>query len=269
MSSKNGHPGIYYTKPRIYPIIFSLWLFIMIIFEYFTIKNGIIPTLKNGHPIYAILIGFNQIFVAMFFYFGLTNLVFPLRYQYIKNDEKKQELKILKTKIKGHPKVQLLYTTYNDFMPYAFEECLHQTYSDTKGVILDNSTDPKVIQQIKQFVTVNPDVKWVRNPPNGHAKAGNLTEYLNSSEAGDYDYFVILDADELIEPQFVEKSIKFFQADSNLGSSRLTIFLVVTLTSLWTPFLKRLTHFGPSKTPFALLNLAGIQRLGITWSLII
>lgn len=141
------------------------------------------------------------------------------RYQFIKKKEQQKELAILNKPLpqNWHPRVKLLYTTYNDFIPYAFAECLNQTYDNVQGIILDNSTDEKYIKMIRQFTKTHPDVQWVRNIPNKQAKAGNLNNYLCHQPKDSYDYFVILDSDELLERKFVEKCLKFFYNSDNLG----------------------------------------------------
>lgn len=146
-------------------------------------------------------------------------MVIAVRYQLVKKQEQQQEATILKQPFppNWHPRVKLLYTTYNDFIPYALAECLNQTYDNLQGVILDNSTDEKYIKMIRQFVKAHPDVQWVRNIPNTGAKAGNLNKYLCQQQKEDYDYFVILDSDELLEQKFVEKCLKFFYYSDNLG----------------------------------------------------
>ncbi|MEJ6400335.1 glycosyltransferase [Nicoliella lavandulae] len=191
----------------------------MTTFEYYTWRDGILPTYRHGHPVYAGLILFNQVFAGLFFYFGCNNLMIPLRYAMIKKAEAEHELALLAQPLPRsfHPRVQLLYTTYNDFIPSALETCLHQTYDNVETIILDNSDDPVMISKIKQFAAVHEHVKLVSDRHNTHAKAGNLNHYLLGVGKGTYDYFVILDSDELIEPQFVEKCLKFFYYSDNLG----------------------------------------------------
>lgn len=56
----------------------------------------------------------------------------------IKDQVKKYELEILNKllPLDWKPKVQLLYTTYNDFIPHAILQCTKQTYSNIEVVIL-------------------------------------------------------------------------------------------------------------------------------------
>lgn len=201
----------FHSKPFVVPSTLIIWLCVMSLYEYLTYIDSIAPVLARKQPLEIGLIVFNQLFVALFFWFGITNIIIAIRYVMIKDKAKKSELAILAKEIPSnwHPKVELLYTTYNDFIPYALAECLKQTYQNTQGVILDNSTDPKYIKMIDDFVLSHPDVKLVRDSKNVHAKAGNLNHYLCHG-THDYDYFVILDSDELLENKFVEKCLKMF-----------------------------------------------------------
>ncbi|XIF19542.1 MAG: glycosyltransferase family 2 protein [Acetilactobacillus jinshanensis] len=89
---------------------------------------------------------------------------------------------------------------------------MHQTY-----VILDNSTDKNKINEIRQVCKNHPGTEWIRDVPNHHAKAGNLDNYLCHEGKGTYDYFVILDSDEMIQPDFVKNCLKFFYYSHHLG----------------------------------------------------
>lgn len=208
---------LFHSKPVYVPVVLIIWLFIMCLYEYLTYTDSILPILVRKQPLELILIIFNQLFVALFFLFGISNIIIAIRYLIIKDKVKESELAILaqETPADWHPKVELLYTTYNDFIPYALDQCLKQTYDNTQGVILDNSTDPKYIKMIDDFVISHPNVKLVRDSQNKHAKAGNLNNYLCNG-THDYDYFVILDSDELLENKFVEKCLKMFYYN-NIG----------------------------------------------------
>lgn len=210
----------YSKKSTLYLWIFTAWALLMFLFGYYTVRDGIIVTWDQGKPVMAVLEGVNfGVFTNLFLFFSVQNFTYPIMYQHIKNPEAKHERKILAKPLPSdwHPIVKLLYTTYNDFIPYALNECMNQTYDNVKTVILDNSTDQHFINLIRQFCKVHPDVEWVRDVPNHHAKAGNLDNYLCHEGRDTYDYFVILDSDELLQPDFVEKCLKFFYYGNHLG----------------------------------------------------
>lgn len=47
-------------------------------------------------------------------------------------------------------------------------------------------------------------------------KAGNLNNYLQGRT--DYDYFVVLDSDEVIPPDYIAKVLKYFNYNRNCGA---------------------------------------------------
>ncbi|CAK1229375.1 6-N-acetylglucosamine synthase (BcsA) [Fructobacillus tropaeoli] len=201
------------SKPYTYKMILSIWIITMVIFEYFTFRYGVLPTYYAGHPYYSMLIILNQLFVGIFFYFGILHFVFPVVYQREKQDVIAYENNVLSTALQDnfYPKVLLLYTTYNDFLPYAADQCFQQTYTNCQSVILDNSTDNYYINKVRRYVQLHSNVQLIHDVNNRYAKAGNLNHFLCHELHDDYDYFVILDADELLEKEFVEKTLKFFQ----------------------------------------------------------
>jgi len=49
-----------------------------------------------------------------------------------------------------------------------------------------------------------------------HVRAGNLNNWLKGRK--DYDYFVVLDSDEIIPPDYIEKVLKYFAYDQSCGA---------------------------------------------------
>ncbi|CAK1225771.1 glycosyltransferase [Fructobacillus tropaeoli] len=211
-TTTDRHSLIFRTKPTVYPLILIIWVILMIFYEWYVFKDSYHPIWESKIRWDILLVLVNQIFVGLFFFYGIGNLVFAFRYRHIKKREAQAEQRVLKMPLPDdwRPKVQLLYTTYNDFIPYALQQCMEQNYENTETVILDNSNNPEYIAMVDQFVKNHPGVKLVRDSNNKHAKAGNLNNYLNGVGKGTYDYFVILDSDELLEEHFVEKCLKMF-----------------------------------------------------------
>lgn len=217
---KYNSEAFYHRRTSVYTWILSIWGLLMISFGYYIFRNGIRVTYDNGQHGMAWLEALNFIiFTSLFLFFSVQNFAYPMMYQVSKKIEARHERKILNKPLPSGwwPRVQLLYTTYNDFIPYAANECMHQTYPNTQLVILDNSTNEHYLRLIRQFLFIHPDVRYVRDVPNHHAKAGNLDNYLCHEGKGTYDYFVILDSDEMLQPTFVENCLKFFYYGHNLG----------------------------------------------------
>lgn len=111
------------------------------------------------------------------------------------------------------PRVVLVYCTRNDFNAGSLLASMQQHYSNVRSVILDDSNDPEYLTMIDIFAATH-DVEVVRRANHIGFKAGNLNNYLVGA---DYDYFVILDSDEIIPPNFVNRMLDYFAADPCVG----------------------------------------------------
>ena len=60
------------------------------------------------------------------------------------------------------------------------------------------------------------NVEVVRREDKTGYKAGNLNHYLQGRT--DYDYFIVLDSDEVIPPDYIEKILKYFHYDPKCGA---------------------------------------------------
>ena len=114
------------------------------------------------------------------------------------------------------PRVLLLYCTCNDFNEQALSRCRRQNYGNCKTVILDDSTDPAYKRAAAKYALHHSNVEVVRRQDRSGYKAGNLNNYLRGRS--DYDYFVVLDSDEVIPPDFISKALRYFAADENCGA---------------------------------------------------
>ena len=110
----------------------------------------------------------------------------------------------------------LLYCTCNDFNEQALSRCRRQKYGNCKTVILDDSTDPACKRAAAKYALHHSNVEVVRRQDRSGYKAGNLNNYLRGRS--DYDYFVVLDSDEVIPPDFISKALRYFAADENCGA---------------------------------------------------
>ena len=116
--------------------------------------------------------------------------------------------------VKDTPKFVLLYCTCNDFNADALSKCMKQSYENYETVILDDSTKEEYLTQIDEFASKN-NVKVVRRENKTGFKAGNLNNYLQNNT--DYDYFVVLDSDEIIPSYFIKECLKYFYFSSKIG----------------------------------------------------
>ncbi|WP_165001199.1 glycosyltransferase family 2 protein [Mycoplasmopsis bovigenitalium] len=130
----------------------------------------------------------------------------------------KKYTKVLNTKITQDDKVLLVYCCCDDIVEASLEKCFKQNYRNFDVVILDDSRKEEEKIKVDNFAKKH-NIKVVRRPNREGFKAGNINNYLNSDECKQlkYDYFVILDSDEIIPKNFIESSLKYFYTYDNVG----------------------------------------------------
>jgi cellulose synthase/poly-beta-1,6-N-acetylglucosamine synthase-like glycosyltransferase len=115
------------------------------------------------------------------------------------------------------PRVAILYTTRNDFQEKAARSCLDQTYSNFHVFILDDSTDNTFKCAVDDFHTAyGKKTTVIRREDRKGFKAGNLNNALKHHVV-DYDYFAVVDADEVLPMEFLEKLIPYFSLDESIA----------------------------------------------------
>ncbi len=100
----------------------------------------------------------------------------------------------------------MVYCTCNDFNGESLEACLHQNYPNSSVVILDDSSKPEYLAEVDAFAKEH-GIEVVRRENHVGFKAGNLNNYLQKAE---YDFFVILDSDEIIPNDFITRALDYF-----------------------------------------------------------
>ena len=110
-------------------------------------------------------------------------------------------------------KIVAVYCTFNDFNRESLEACMNQDYPNVSFVILDDSTQEAYLRQIDDFAREK-NIEVVRRTNKAGFKAGNLNNYL---QKGDYDYFIILDSDEVIPNNFTTRCLDYFAHYPNAG----------------------------------------------------
>jgi cellulose synthase/poly-beta-1,6-N-acetylglucosamine synthase-like glycosyltransferase len=111
-------------------------------------------------------------------------------------------------------KVIVLYCTCNDFNSAALKKCINQDYENIEYIILDDSKAEEYKNQADKFAEEN-NIKIIRRDNNIGFKAGNINNYLKNVREEPYDYFVILDSDEIIPNDFVSHCLKYYNAIPN------------------------------------------------------
>lgn len=115
------------------------------------------------------------------------------------------------------PPVAILYTTCNDFVEASAASCLTQDYPDFTLYLLDDSTDPEFRARVDGFADeAGGRVRVVRRPDRRGFKAGNLNHALASATAGE-PVFALVDADEILPPDFLSRTVPHLLADRECG----------------------------------------------------
>lgn len=164
----------------------------------------------------ATLVTASTLFIGYFWLNGTKDLAYTL-YYYLRR-------KRLSTVAAPHAwqkkygrvaraKVAMVYCACNDFAPESLKKSMVQDYPNKEVVILDDSTDVSQKAHIDAFAKKH-DIRVIRRDNNIGYKAGNLNNFLQTA---DYDYFVILDSDEIVPDDFISRSLDYFAEDEKVG----------------------------------------------------
>jgi len=123
----------------------------------------------------------------------------------------------LPQKTSFYPSIAILYTTRNDFQEKAILSCVKQSYPNFHVHILDDSTDETYKRVIDQFHHSHPQqTTIVRRKDRSGFKAGNMNNALRN-HATQCEYFAVIDADEVIPHDFLEKLISYLNHDETIA----------------------------------------------------
>ena len=210
----------------LYVVLLVLWTLLAIVFWWLISQNfGNIPYLPDAHitngiDIFAnVLIVLNAIFISYFWLNGVKDFVYVIWYFAIKKRLLKRYDKIINTDVDNvNDKILFVYCTCNDFDGKSLSKCIRQTYQNFDVVILDDSSEKAYKDKVDKFAKAG-NIKVVRRKNRVGFKAGNINHYLMSAECKKkkYDYFVILDSDEVLPNNFCYDCLKYFYAEQNVG----------------------------------------------------
>ena len=211
-------------KPTLYIIVFAVWAGCAALLA--VCLAQLLPAVA-GEPwrrgLIIALLSLNTAILAALWLGSIKDLVFSLAYALRRKAlvralqrQAAEGERALAEAAEPLPRVLLLYCTCNDFNEQALSRCRRQNYGNCKTVILDDSTDPAYKRAAAKYALHHSNVEVVRRQDRSGYKAGNLNNYLRGRS--DYDYFVVLDSDEVIPPDFISKALRYFAADENCGA---------------------------------------------------
>jgi cellulose synthase/poly-beta-1,6-N-acetylglucosamine synthase-like glycosyltransferase len=164
----------------------------------------------------AALVTMSTLFIGYFWLNGTKDLTYTLYYYFRRKKLHTTPAAHLWQQRYGRvarAKVLMVYCACNDFAPESLRKSMKQDYPNKKIVILDDSTDPLQKAQIDTFAQQH-NIQVVRRKNRIGFKAGNLNNFLKDA---DYDFFVILDSDEIVPEDFISRSLDYFAADKKVG----------------------------------------------------
>jgi cellulose synthase/poly-beta-1,6-N-acetylglucosamine synthase-like glycosyltransferase len=187
---------------RIYVIIVLAWLALLTLFFNELLAPLYRAFLQSPFTFYTVLA--STLFIAYFWLNGLKDVIYTA-YFYIYHSHR------LGTSTASTqpqtPLVELIYCTHNDFTPESLLASMKQDYPNYKVIILDDSDTSEKLAEVAAFGNLYTIQVVRRDSRQGH-KAGNLNNYLQNCTA---DFFVVLDSDEIIPPDFITKALPYFQ----------------------------------------------------------
>lgn len=207
-------------RPTLYIIIIAVWLGCVALLGY-ALANIIIhlngySSVKQGFIISLLVI--NTAVLAILWFGSIKDFIFSSAYAVLhkKLDRHYREIEKCARGGEDQPRFLLLYCTCNDFNAKALSACRKQNYSNFRTVILDDSTKAEYRREVNKYMAQHKNVEVVRREDKTGYKAGNLNHYLQGRT--DYDYFIVLDSDEVIPPDYIEKILKYFHYDPKCGA---------------------------------------------------
>lgn len=239
-------------SPSLYICILLVWMLLLLL----TFRPLLVAVEKaevHGWLIGS-LVATSTVLVACFWLNGTKDIVYPIYSRLFRKSMTYIPPKAAWPRrygVQSRPSVAMVYCTYNDFNPESLYASMQQDYSWCKTVILDDSTKPEYMLQIDAFAAQH-NLQVVRRKDRVGFKAGNLNNYLHTA---DYDYFVILDSDEIIPRNFVTRALDYFADDKTVG--------VVQATHIATRNRNRFMRlFAPGVDSFWPIYLPLKQRCG-------
>jgi cellulose synthase/poly-beta-1,6-N-acetylglucosamine synthase-like glycosyltransferase len=162
-------------------------------------------------------IAYFVIFAELAWLYGIYNIAIVTFAAIYRTYDRERFLQSAGTTLPGSgTPVAILYTTCNDFVENSARSCVDQAYSNFHLYILDDSSDPGFQARVDAFASSAPDrITVVRRPERRAAKAGNLNHAL--AEIVREPLFAIVDADEILPPDFLDRLVPRLESDPDCG----------------------------------------------------
>jgi len=119
------------------------------------------------------------------------------------------------TYIKTLPKVSILIPTYNreKIIVETVESAVNQTYKNTEIIIVDNKSADNSFEIIKNIAKEHPNIRAYQNEEN----IGPVKNWHKCHDYATGEYVKILWSDDLITPDFIEKTLPYLIEHKDVG----------------------------------------------------
>lgn len=206
-------------KPTLYIVILAVWAACTALLAVCLAK--LVPAVEGAawqRGLIIALLSLNTLILAVLWLGSIKDLIFSIAYAVRRRaiERSYAALSAYDYIPSPAPRFVLLYCTCNDFNEKALTKSRRQNYTAFKTVILDDSTDPAYRRAVNKYALHHSNVEVVRRQDHTGYKAGNLNNYLQGRT--DYDYFVVLDSDEVLPPDYIRKVLRYFNFDENCGA---------------------------------------------------
>ncbi len=194
--------------------IVALCYWIWIAIQWNNTKNSLEPTVAK------VFVCLNFIFNVLLYCDAAKQFIYGLYYNLCIKKQLSKEKYIYNEKYKNsnidnaNYRVYVIYCTCDDFDENSLLQSMKQKYKNCTFFILDDSKKESYKNRIDEFAKLK-NIQVIRRDNRKGYKAGNINNFLTNYK--DYDFFVVLDADEIIPKNFIGKALIYFLEDSQIG----------------------------------------------------
>lgn len=110
------------------------------------------------------------------------------------------------------PSVSICIPTYNrsHYLTYAVESVLNQTYSDFELLVCDDASTDRTPEVAERWQ--DPRIRYIRRPQN----LGPIANMRSGFELAQGKYFIKIDDDDALRPEFLAQTVAILEADASL-----------------------------------------------------
>ncbi len=205
-------PDARLPRPHLYLFVFLAWAVALAWFHSRVWSLWDLPQT----PLSQLATLFFIVFMAVAWLYGFYNVGVVL-FAMIYRARSKREPQVTAPRLGPPPPVAILYTTCNDFQERSADSCLAQDYPSFTLYILDDSSDAGYRQRIDAYAARHAEcVRVVRRADRAGYKAGNINHGLRTA-ASQEPIFALVDADEILRPDFLSRLVPRLLADEHCG----------------------------------------------------